>query len=221
MPNVAPPAHYDGTPVTWTLLGGAPLSRLHNVAWDVCVFNPTLADRHWSGGRFDATKDDQYAYLYAGSTDEVAVSEALLRDVPFDDTGARLLPSVSLASRRLGWLKPRLDLDLVSLRSATDLAAVSQDAWLVHAPSRDYGFTRRWGHQIRTWAPWAAGFVWYSRREPDGLAFVFFEDRCPPDAFEEITAGTPVPPADSRLDGGEGNVYVRRLLERYRVTVAP
>lgn len=221
MPNIAPPEHYDGDPAHWTLSAGTPISRIHNVAWDVCSFNPTVADRHWGGGRFDATDDDHYGFIYGGTSDPVAVSEVLLRDVPFDDTGARLLPKASLSSRRFGWLAPRFALELVSLRSGQDLAAVAQDTWLVHAPSRDYGFTRRWAHRIREWAPWAAGFVWYSRREPDGLAFVFFDDRCPADAFEELTAGTPVPTTDSGLDVGAGSVYVRELLSRYRVTVTP
>jgi hypothetical protein len=221
MPNVAPPAHYVGDPIRWTLPAGTRLSRIHDVAWDVLAFNPTVVDRHWGGGRFDATHDDPYGYIYAGTSDPVAVSEALLRDVPFDDAGARILPKASLKSRRFGWLAPRVPLDLVSLRSGEDLAAVAQDTWLVHAPSRDYGFTRRWGHQIRRWAPWARGFVWYSRREPDGLAFVFFDDRCPADAFEAVTAAIPVPPSESRLDVGAGTVYVRQLLERYRVTVSP
>jgi hypothetical protein len=126
-----------------------------------------------------------------------------------------------LLSRTFGWFKPHTELELVSLRSGADLAAVAQDTWLVHAPSSEYGFTRRWAHQIRRWAPWAAGFVWHSRREPDGAAFVFFEDRCPSDAFEEITSDTPIPVTDCRLDTGAGNVYVRELLAAYRVAIDP
>ncbi len=221
MPNVPPLSDYDGDPMCWTLPAGTPLSRIHNIAWDVCDFNPTLADRHWGGGRFDATEDDQYGYIYAGTSDPVAVSETLLRDLPIDDSGARLLPMRSLQERRFGWLSPRADLDLVSLRSGADLGAVSQDTWLVQAPSHEYGQTRRWAHAIRSWATWATGFVWYSRREPDGLALVFFADRCPPDPFEEITGHTPVPVLDSRLDLGAGHIYVRELLARYRVTVSP
>lgn len=221
MPNVAPPDAYDGEPASWILPAGTSLSRVHNVTWGPCDFNPTLADRHWGGGRFDATVEDQYGYLYAGSDDFVAVSEALLRDLPVDDHGARFLPRKLLVGRRLGWLRSRVDLDLVSLRSGRDLGAVGQDTWLTQAPSSEYCFTRRWGHAIRSWAPWAAGFVWYSRREPDGLAYVFFEDRCPPDPFEGQVAGTPLPVADSNLDAGVGHIYVRELLERYRVTLAP
>jgi hypothetical protein len=63
-------------------------------------------------------------------------------------------PEEALTDRRIGYLKPRVELDLVA-----------QDTWLTHAPSMAYGFTRRWGHAIRAWAPWAAGFVWYSQRE--------------------------------------------------------
>jgi hypothetical protein len=194
---------------------------VHEVSWPVTAFNPTLADRHWGGGRFDATEDDRYGYLYAGADDRVALSEALLRDLPPVDHGARLIPRKQLQDRRVGWLLTGRDLALVSLRSGEDLGAVGQDTWLTQAPARDYGLTRRWAHAIRDWAPWAAGFVWYSRREPDALAYVFFEDRCPSDAFEEVTAGTPVPITDSRLDVGMGHVYVRAVLRRYGVAVGP
>ena len=221
MPNIPPPLDYDGRPARWTLQAGTPLSRVHEVAWGPCDFNPALADTHWGGGRFDATPDDQYGYIYAGSDDSVAISEALLRDLPIDVHGARLLPRRQLQDRRLGWLRCRVALDLVSLRSAEDLGAVGQDTWLTQAPSSEYGFTRRWGQAIRGWAPWATGFVWYSRREPDGLAYVFFADRCPPDPFEEITTGTPIPVADSRLDGGAGYIYVRGFLQNYNVSLFP
>lgn len=220
MPNVRPPPDYRGTPVRCTLSAGTKLSRVHNSDWSVTDFNSTVADRHWGGGRFDGTNDDPYAYLYAGSSDAVAFSETILRDVPFDDTGARFLPRATLASRQIGWLHPLVDLDLVSLRSGADLAAVAQDMWLVHAPSSEYGSTRRWAHQIRGWAPWAAGFVWHSRREPNGSAYVFFRDRCPDNPFEVSTANAPLPPSDLRLDVGGGAIYARELLEQYRVTVA-
>jgi hypothetical protein len=221
VPNVPPPTDYDGDPIRWSLPAGTHLSRVHGVTHETRTFNPTVADQHWGGGRFDATDDDRYGYIYAGASDLVSVSEALLRDLPFDDHGARFLARKALEEKRLGWLTPRFQLDLVSLRSGADLAAVSQDTWLTQAPSRDYPFTRRWGHAIRRWAPWAAGFVWFSRLEPDGMSFVFFDDRCPSDAFDEIVHGTPVPTADSRLDTGAGHLYARGLLERYRVTVGP
>lgn len=221
MPNHAPPADHDGEPVRWTLPAGTTLSRLHHQSWGPCDFNPTLADRHWGGGRFDATEDNQYGYLCAGDTDAVAVSETLLRDVPMSSRGYFLLPAHALAGRRMGWLRSQISLELVSLRSGADLAAVAQDSWLVQAPSGEYCFTRRWGHAIRRWAPAAAGLVWHSRREPDGLAYVLFDDRCPPGSLVEVTTGTPVPVDDSRLDSGAGRIYVMAILERYRVTVHP
>jgi hypothetical protein len=30
----------------------------------------------------------------------------------------------------------------------------------------------------------------------EGEAFVFFDDRCPADVFEEITTGAPIPPTE-------------------------
>jgi RES domain len=221
LPNDPPPSDYNGKPNGWSLAPGTRLSRVHEVRYETCTFNPTVTDQHWGGGRFDATEEDRYGYIYAGSSELVAVSEALLRDLATDDHGARLLPTKALEGRRLGWLAPTSPLDLVSLRSGADLAAVAQDTWLTQAPSSDYAFTRRWGHAIRKWAPWAAGLVWRSRLEPDGLAFIFFDDRCPDGAFEEILHGTPVDAADSNLYAGAGHVFLRALLEHYRVAVGP
>ncbi len=44
-------------------------------------------------------------------------------------------------------------------------------------------------------------------------------DRLPAEALEDVTAGTPVPADDSRLDTGAGSVYVREVLQRYLMTV--
>jgi hypothetical protein len=218
MPDQEPPLSYDGDPHPYSLVAGTPLSRVHSAQFDVCAFKPLPADPHWGGSRFDATADDPYPYLYAAGDDHTAVAETLLRDLPIDVRGARLLPLSATHERRISWLRPTVDLRLVSLRSGEDLAAVAQDTWLVQAPANDYGKTRRWAHAIRSWAPWAQGFTWVSRREPKGLAYILFGDRCPPDCLEAITVNTPVHPDDNYLDRGAGAIYLAAILERYRVT---
>lgn len=222
MPNYRPPASYDGRPRTQPLLSRTRLTRIHSASFRVTAFNPTPAPvDEIGGGRFDATSEDSYAYLYAGVDDAVAVSETLLRDIPFDDRGARFLPRSQISGRLFGWLRPTVDLTLVALRTGEDLAAVGQDSWLVGCPAREYPNTRRWAHAIRRWAPTAQGFVWRSRLEPGGLAYVFFQERCPPDVFEEDLAAKPLGPTDRALDSGLGTEYLREILVRYRVTIWP
>lgn len=218
-PNQAPPPRYDGTPRRFVLRRGTRLTRIHSAQFAVTEFNPTVARSELRGGRFDATPGDEYPYLYAAEDDATAVSEALLRDLPIDDRGARLLPRAVLSDRRIGWLRPVVDLDLVSLRSGEDLAAMGQDTWLTTAPAAEYAMTRRWAAAMRRWAPWAMGLTWRSHREPDGFAHIFFGDRCPEACFEEITEALPVPADGRDLDAGTGRLYVEELLARYRVTL--
>jgi hypothetical protein len=185
------------------------LTRLHSDRFAVIEFNPTVTRSSLQGGRFDATPEDQYGFLYAAEDDATAVSEALLRDLPIDERGARLLPRAALHGRRISWLATTADLPLASLRSGEDLAAIGQDTWLTSCTAA----------AIRRWAPWTAGLTWRSHREPAGFAYVFFADRCPPGYFSEQVEGLPVPAGDQALDRGAGRLYLAELLARYRVTL--
>lgn len=171
------------------------------------------------GGRFDATPDDPYGFLYAADDDATAVSELLLRDLPLDERGARLLPRARLRNLRIGWLTTTRDLQLVDLRTGRDLAAIGQDTWLTTGPASDYELTREWAATIRDWAPWCGGLNWRSHREPEGFAYVLFEERLPNDCLAEVSTGVPLTEEDQRLDDGIGRLYVERILETYRVAL--
>ena len=201
------------------LPAGTRLTRIHSAAFGAVEFNPTVARSDLRGGRFDSTPGDEYAFLYAADNDPTAVSEVLLRDLPIDDYGARLLPRVRLSDLRISWFSTTLELELVNLRSDVDLAAVGQDSWLTTASAADYAMTRRWSSAIHRWAPSASGLTWRSLREPDGFAFIFFSDRCAVGCFEEVTDGLPVPAADRNLDAGAGRLYVEEILASYRVAL--
>lgn len=218
MPNRPPPTAYDGRPNRCVLKAGARLTRVHDACFGATSFNPTLADPHWGGGRFDATGDDSHGFLYAGGDDLCAIAEALLRDLPLTMSGSLLLPLKALQGRKLSWIAPSADLVLVRLLSGRDLAAVSQDSWLTKCEAREYAFTRRWGHEIRKWAPWAQGFVWRSRREEASQAYVFFGDRCG-EGFEEVLDPVFAPPDANHLDREPCLTYVLSLLAEYNVTV--
>lgn len=203
------------------LPAGTRLSRVHSGEFTAVQFNPTLADPHWEGGRFDATEADQYGYLYAGCDDECAVCETLLRDLPLDSGGGRVLPRAAVAGRVLGRLVLSGDVPLVSLCDGKELARLGQgDTWLVSCPSSEYGATRRWGHAIRKWAPRAEGLVWPSRRDPSKRAYVFFADRFSA-RFDEATGGLPPVLGGLPLDAGLGERYLLDILARYWVTLAP
>ncbi len=218
-PNQPPPPRYAGRPPRFLLPAGTTLTRVHSTAFGVTQFNPTLALDDLQGGRFDATPEDEYAFLYAAEDDAAAVSEALLRDLQADEYGARLLPRVRLSQLSISWLRATADLELVSLRSGQDLAAVGQDAWLTASPAAEYAMTRRWASAIRGWASWATGLTWRSYREPEGFAYIFFDDRCPEGCFEEVADSLPVPHGDRSLDAGAARLYVEGILASYRVAL--
>lgn len=218
-PRQAPPQQYDGTPASFLLAAGARLTRIHSAQFAVTDFNATVARHPLRGGRFDATPDDLYGFLYAAEDDATAVSEVLLRDLPLDERGARLLPGARLRSLRIGWLTVDRDLQLVNLRSGRDLASIGQDTWLTAGPPSDYELTRTWASAIRDWAPWSGGLTWRSHREPEGFAYVLFEDRLPSDCMAEVSSGVPLTGEAQLLDDGIGRLFVERLLEQYRVAV--
>jgi hypothetical protein len=218
--NVKPPAGYAGTPELTTLRAGTVLFRVHQKRFGADAFNPVPSHRYYGGGRFDATDDDTYPYLYAGETVDVAVAETLLRDLSPNDTGTRQLPMARAAGRRISAVEVTADLELVSLRTGTDLGAVAQDTWLTTCDPRDYPQSRHWAHWIRIHATSAAGYVWLSRREPGTSAYVLFGDRVPSGTMA-TSADPSVPPGDEAdFDAPRGRRALRNRLARYNVALA-
>ncbi|WP_419551182.1 RES family NAD+ phosphorylase [Candidatus Poriferisodalis sp.] len=200
----APPSQFNGAPNRLPLLAGTPLWRVHDEEYPADGFNPNSVaqglEGEFEGGRFDSTTEDPYPFLYAAGDDSTSVAEKLLRDLPADESGMRELPSQAVAGLCVSRINVESDLELVSLRSGRDLAAVGIDTRLTVGPSTEYPVTRKWSAAIREWATWAQGLTWRSGREPDGFAFVFFGDRirsgeigatadsvCGADAFDLIT----------------------------------
>jgi hypothetical protein len=217
--NQRPPEHYADTPATVTLPSGTVLFRVHQTRFLSEAFNPMPTHRYYGGGRFDSTDDDRYPYMYAGQTVEVAITETLLRDLPIDDTGMRLLPMAKVRGRRISAITTAVDLSLVSLRSAADLGAVAQDTWLTMCDPRDYAQSRHWAHWIRGHETSAAGYAWRSRRDPTDDAYVLFGDRCPAGALQPI-AHPDVPLGDeAEFDSVRGRRWLRRQLVQHRVTL--
>ncbi|MFD7555656.1 RES family NAD+ phosphorylase [Streptomyces sp. NPDC059835] len=216
MPKYPPPERPSGEPNRVTLPAGTPVYRVHGSHRDATGFNPRPAHAFYYGGRFDSTPYEKYGYLYVGFGVGAAVCEVLLRSIPFDGDGTRLLQREAFERRSLSFLRLATDVDVVSLMSGRDLTAVAQDTWLVHTEGADYPQTRDWGHWIRrTAAPWAQGFVWPSKREPADRVAVLFEDRCGEPPLE--------PTGAPRIDFGteEGERWLNAVLAPYRTQTAP
>ena len=183
----------------------------------VVGFNPRPAGNAIGGGRFDATVEDPFPFLYAANDEATAISEVLLRDIPVDAGGARLLPKARIKGLQISWLRIETDLELVSIRSGADLAAVGQDSWLT-ATTSEYDSTCQWCAAIRAWAPRACGMTWRSLREPDGFAFIFLVTAAPKGVSRNTRSICP--PADDReLESGPAHQYLRLILARYLVAI--
>ena len=223
-PSQLPAPNYTGTPRRLDVPVGTVLVRVHDRAFAADAFNPTLAPSgpggHLRGGRFDATAGDAFPFLYAADDVATAFSEALLRDLPADPRGTRILSAAQVADRQVSRLSTQAPLSLVTLRSGRDLAAIGQDTWLTTASRPDYPMTRQWCSALRQWAPWAHGLTWRSNREPDGFAYILFGDRCPPHCLATAPPGTRPLATAQPLDAAAGLHNLDDLLDAYRIVLA-
>jgi hypothetical protein len=192
---------------------------VHKKTFPADSFNPLLSHRYYGGGRFDATADDDYQYLYAGETIDVALAETLLRDVDFDSEGHFVLPRAYYEGRRISAVRTTRDLELVGMRTRRELHSFAQSTWITQCPPAEYAQARHWGHWLRSKAPNAAGYIWNSRQEPTQAAYVLFGDRHPGKLIEP--AEDPALPSglSADFDTAEGRSTLAGILATYRVTV--
>ncbi|WP_419837506.1 RES family NAD+ phosphorylase [Candidatus Poriferisodalis sp.] len=209
-----PPTQFNGTPNKLPLSAGTPLWRVHREKYPADEFNPNPVAQdlasEFAGGRFDSATQDPYPFLYAAADDRTAVAEKLLRDLPVSQFGKREMLSQEVSGLCVSQIDVAAGLELVSLRSGSDLAAIGIDTRLTIGPSTEYPVTREWSAAIREWADWAQGLTWRSGREPDGFAFVFFGDR--------IGTGDIVMSANSSC-GAEAFDLITLILSQYNVAV--
>lgn len=154
--------------------------------------------------------------MYAALRVETAAAEALLRDAPANDRGARFLARKYWHDRRVSALRTNHDLELAAIRTGQELGAIGQDTWLTTCDPPEYPQTRAWAHWLREAAEDAAGIIWYSKRDPGEAVLILFGDRCAP---SHLTP-EPGPLADGvSFDGPDGFAWLRATLSAYGVTV--
>lgn len=185
----------------WSLDVGRTLHRVHRTVYDARHFVRRAAGK--AGGRFDAPAGE-YGALYLGSTIDVALAEALLREpqrmfIAAQEIEDRSRTEVSIV-RPLTLVKlfdeglKRLGLD--SLVSAT----------------ADYGMTRAIGLRLYQTYPDVDGLAWRSRINNGLKCIVLFEER----ASAAVTFGNP-------LELSVRTEFRRavRVIERHNAMLAP
>ena len=117
--------------------------------------------------------------MYAADTEEAAIAETLLHDIPAD---GGVLPYDQYAGKALVRLEVTRALSLAALHGMglRKLKVTAQD--LTASPASTYGETVAWAHAAH--AAGLDGLVWMSRMCNDTKAYVFFGDRCA-DAFTQ------------------------------------
>ena len=191
------------------LAAGSVLWRVHSAEFAVDAFNTTDPDSDCAGGggRFDSPGGVP-PYLYAAATEDAAIAEVLLRDVPLSDHGYRELPRTELAGRVLSTVEMTRPIKVVALHGKGLHAVGQSDNWLASCGPAEYPGTRAWAQALMAWSPGAAGLVWRARHFDDEFAYVLYENRAT-GALRVVNS--------LAADTGEGLARVRAALRRLAV----
>lgn len=168
-----PPAPFDADEEV--LRAGEGLYRVHSNTRMVSEFNP----RHGSSTRFGFFGDPVVPVLYAADTQQAAVAETLLHDVP---AAGGSLPYSSYADKVMGLLRVRRDVRLAKLRGLGLRRLGVEPSQLTDTDASQYPSTVRWAQAAHRGG--FDGLAWTSRKCDDARAVVLFGDRCA-DAVEQ------------------------------------
>lgn len=162
-----PPDPFD--PATATLPEGHLLYRVLSATRTATDFNPGFGART----RFGFFGKPVVPIMYAADTEDAAIAETLLHDIPVD---GGLLPYDQYATKVLVRLNVEQELRLAVLHG-TGLRRLKVTAGeLTSSPASSYATTVRWAQAAHDSG--FDGLVWMSRQCNDTKAYVFFGDRC-------------------------------------------
>jgi hypothetical protein len=188
---------------------GERLIRVHKRAHSPEEFISTVLPPE-KAGRFD-TVDGTYGHIYTAATSRGAIAEGVLQGALEPTSMVRSIPRSALADRAMTELELLGPARLISLRGP-DVGHVCQSAWLTKCEATDYTLTQAWGAAIRGWHTWAAGFIWWARKNEHELVHVLYDDRLPKPALRPIGPSVPI-------DSGPGLDLVRTVLAAHNVGV--
>lgn len=163
----APPSPFDADEEI--LSPGTRLFRVHSNTRTVTEFNPG----HGAPTRFGFFGSPVVPLLYAADTQEAAVAETLLHDVP---AAGGVVPYAAYADKLLGAFHIQLGLRLARLRGLGLRRLGVEARQITDTDASDYPKTVLWAQ-----AAHEAGFdgiAWTSRRCDDTRAVTLFGDHC-------------------------------------------
>lgn len=164
-----PPRPIDPLVEVWP--AGQVLYRVHGQRFAASAANPGP----YPHSRFAFFRDPPIPVLYAGATEEVAVAETLLHDLP--DAGGRLVPAV-YESRLLSVIVSVRRLRLAQFHSGGLRRLGVRPGRLTDTSVAHYSRTIAWAEAVYADTD-LDGIVWMSRRWNGGKAVVLFGDRVP------------------------------------------
>jgi RES domain len=168
-----PPSPFE--PAITTVPAGHLLYRVLSSTRTATDFNPGVGART----RFAFFGNPVVPVMYAADTEDAAVAETLLHDIPAD---GGVLPYDQYAGNALVRLEVSRALRLAVLHGMglRQLTVTAED--VTASPASTYGATVAWAEAAH--AVNLDGLVWMSRMCNDTKAYVLFGDRCA-DAFTQ------------------------------------
>jgi len=163
----APPSPFESLTEVWT--AGQLLYRVHGNRHGAVEFNPGVGNP----SRWAFFGNPVVPVLYVAETEEAAVSESILHDLPLN--GARVFPDDYL-DRVAGRLKADRDLRLAQFAGGGLRRLGARPATLTDTDPDTYADTVRWAEAAWT-NPECDGLIWMSRHWNTSRAIVLFGDR--------------------------------------------
>jgi hypothetical protein len=162
-----PPDPFD--PATATLPAGHLLYRVLSATRTATDFNPGFGART----RFGFFGKPVVPIMYAAETEDAAIAETLLHDVPAE---GGLLPYDQYATKVLVRLELTKSLRVAILHGTGLRRLKVTAAELTSSPASSYSATVLWAEAAHDAG--LDGLVWMSRQCNDTKAYVFFGDKC-------------------------------------------
>lgn len=203
MRTPSPPDPFDQA--SEVLTAGTLLYRVGSITRPITAFNPG----HGGATRFAFFGDPPVPVLYAAETEQAALAESLLHDIP---GSGGYLTSDSYTRVVMGRLRVTADLTLVSLRGLGLRRLGVQAHQVTGTDSAEYPRTVAWARAAHRAG--FAGLAWTSRLCDDSRAVVLFADR----AQDALTQD---PSFGRYFDSGQGLEWLIDTCAPLRVDVLP
>lgn len=178
--TVVPPPPHPFEAATDTLITGTQLYRVSDNQWPVSAFNPG----HGKPTRFAFFGNPAVPVLYAADTEQAALAESLLHDIPA--SGGHLTWD-DYSRRVMGRLAVGRDLHLASLRGMGLRRLKVTAGQVTEADASEYPHTVAWARAAHRTG--FDGLAWTSSRCNDARAVVLFGDRCADAIAQDPTFG--------------------------------